>query len=701
MRSLPFVVLVSATLLITQPAPGADRKAIDEAVKAGVAFLEGDLKAGRGNDGNGIGPVALAGLALLESGRPANSPAIKDIATAVRDAAYSETRTYQISLCVFFLDKLGDPADKGRIQMLAVRLLTGQNANGGWSYDCIAPISKNEERRLRNKLDENQLETGDKGAKPKGKEPKAKEPKGKEPKAKPPAKGHNEPAGKLLPDIEHHRRTLVAAMGGKFARDDNSNTQFALLAVWISRKHGVSIERSMQAVEKRFLNTQMPSGGWPYSDRLDIEGSPSMSCAGLLGLATAVGRREERRLKAEPPVHVEPKAAKSTTPPKPDDPFFSPAADDPKPKPKAAPKEAPKKRLDQRDKAVAAAFDNLAGILGGNANRGKAGPNALFPRGRFNDRDMYFLWSLERVGVIYGLDKIGRTDWYQFGAEQILRAQNRDGSWGDNGYGPVVNTSFALLFLARSNLVRDLTAKVQKDPFNVELRSGAGQAAGPAVEPRGPIAQAEPMPANPEPKPGPKANPAPVPNKTAVKPEPTPVKPVSPMPTEIVEPVKPKPKPLPLDEASGKLADALLKVPAASWPKALQQVRDGKGGDFTKALVLVVHRVNGDRKKEARTALEERLSRMSAATLRGMVKAVDAELRRAAILACAMREDKTHIPDLIARLTDEEEAVVRAARAALKSLSGGKDFGPEAGSTKLDRAVAVEQWKTWWAKQKK
>jgi len=347
---------------------------------------------------------------------------------------------------------------------------------------------------------------------------------------------------------------------------------------------------------------------------------------------------------------------------------------------------------------VAAAFDNLAGILGGNANRGNAGPNALFPRGRFNDRDMYFLSSLERVGVIYGLDKIGRTDWYQFGAEQILRAQNRDGSWGDNGYGPVVNTSFALLFLARSNLVRDLTAKVQKDPFNVELRSGA-QAAGPAAEPKEPkepIAKAEPMPVKPEPKPEPKAVPSPVPNKAVVKP-------VSPMPAEVVEPVKPQPKPkaLPLDEASGKLADALLKVPTASWSKALQQVRDGKGGDFTKALVLVVHRVDGDRKKEARTALEERLSRMSAATLRGMVKSEDVELRRAAILACAMREDRTHIPDLIARLTDEEEAVVRAARAALKSLSGGQDFGPEAGSTKLDRAVAVEQWKSWWAKQKK
>ena len=84
-----------------------------------------------------------------------------------------------------------------------------------------------------------------------------------------------------------------------------------------------------------------------------------------------------------------------------------------------------------------------------------------------------------------------------------------------------------------------------------------------------------------------------------------------------------------------------------------------------------------------------------------MLKSEDVELRRAAILACAMKDDKAHIPDLIARLADDEDVVVRASRAALKSLSGGQDFGPQAGSTKLDKSVAVEQWKDWWAKQKK
>ena len=53
-----------------------------------------------------------------------------------------------------------------------------------------------------------------------------------------------------------------------------------------------------------------------------------------------------------------------------------------------------------------------------------------------------------------------------------------------------------------------------------------------------------------------------------------------------------------------------------------------------------------------------------------------------------MKDEKLHIPDLIDRLLDDEELVVRAARAGLKSLSDGKDFGPQNGSTKADREEA-------------
>ena len=64
-----------------------------------------------------------------------------------------------------------------------------------------------------------------------------------------------------------------------------------------------------------------------------------------------------------------------------------------------------------------------------------------------------------------------------------------------------------------------------------------------------------------------------------------------------------------------------------------------------------------------------------------------------------MKDDKSHIPDLIPLLDDREPLVGRAAHAALKSLTN-QDFGPAKGASAKDRAQAVEAWKDWWEKQK-
>src|SRR5439155_25064327 len=240
------------------------------------------------------------------------------------------------------------------------------------------------------------------------------------------------------------------------------------------------------------------------------------------------------------------------------------------PAPAAKKPAAPKFVGDQRDRAVEAGLANVGAVLAGEVV-GK-GKNAV-GRGRLGDRDMYFLWSLERVGVIYGLDKIGKIDWYELGSDLLIPAQNRDGSWSGGSHGTEVDTAFALLFLARSNLVRDLSAKVQRDPLNAELRGG------PSPIPEAPGAAAVAGAPAPEPKTGP--IPAPLPK-------------VEPAPAATVPPA---PKPAADDEGT-KLAAALVKVPAGAWTRALEQVRDGKGGDFTKALVVAIGQLDGDRKKD-------------------------------------------------------------------------------------------------------
>jgi hypothetical protein len=127
----------------------------------------------------------------------------------------------------------------------------------------------------------------------------------------------------------------------------------------------------------------------------------------------------------------------------------------------------------------------------------------------------------------------------------------------------------------------------------------------------------------------------------------------------------------------------------------LTAARDTKGGAQTAGLVHAIPRLDGARKKEARDALAGRLTRMTAKTLRGMLADPDAELRRAACLACAMKDDKSHIPDLIERITDASDLVVPAARASLKSLTG-QDFGPPSDADETARAKARADWAKWY-----
>jgi len=628
------VVLALAALAPAAP-PG-----VDEAVRKGASFLwkryqngvpaEGGGK-GKGGGGHGIGPAALAGLAILEAGAPPGDPAVGAVAAAVREATYTENRTYQLALCLVFLDRLGDPADRPRIQLLAVRLLAGQNDQGGWTYTCIEPVPAAAEHALRAGLEARQLVAGDRPA------PAPPAPAPPAPAGKAGAVGKLGVAGTLHADVVKYQRTLEAVGAGRHERkDDNSNTQFGILGVWVARRHGVPVEPALDRIERRFLATQNPqTGGWPYSGHGD--GSPSMTCAGLLGLATGVGRREERALVAGRKAGA------------------------------ARPDAAPVPPADPAAATVARGLTNLGGVLAGRApaggGKGKGKDVNLFDGDRPGGQEMYFLWSLERVGVVYGVEKIGGVDWYAAGAAVLLPAQNADGSWGGKGgYGVDVDTAFALLFLARSNPFRDLTAKLRREPVGAELRAGAGaKATAPA----------------PVPAPAPALAPAPVP--------------VAPRPVAL-----PAPAPAPVDDLAAR-AGLRLAAPGPGWADALDTLRDGKGPAFTTSLAAAIPRLDAERKVAARAALADRLARLTADTLRGMMTGPDVEVRRAAVLAAAMRDDKAHVSDLLARLTDDEEVVVRAARAGLRSLAGGDvDHGPEPGATPAQRRAAAELWRTWW-----
>ena len=69
----------------------------------------------------------------------------------------------------------------------------------------------------------------------------------------------------------------------------------------------------------------------------------------------------------------------------------------------------------------------------------------------------YYLYGLQRVGVLFERDLIGTHDWYWEGAKELVRWQQGDGHWQKGGYKewprqpmPHANTGYALLFLVKA-----------------------------------------------------------------------------------------------------------------------------------------------------------------------------------------------------------------------------------------------------------
>jgi hypothetical protein len=635
MLLLRLVTVVFVTHIATGVSTAATPKEIDNAIQLGVGYLKDQYKNATPKQvlaaPNGIGAAALAGLALLECSTPQSDPGIRTLTAVIRDASFTTTQTYHIALCILYLDKLGDPSDVPLIQMLGVRLLAGQDANGGWTYECIESVPLLEERELRRSLLTADLPPGNKQPFAGGANNPVKNP--------PAAPAKAGAASKLNPDVERYQVRL-GAVRIRARIVDNSNTQFGILGLWVARKHGVQVETAFDSIEKRFLTTQTSNGGWAYAG--SASGSPSMTCAGLLGLATAIGRKEEQRLQGD--------TAK------------------PGSNPKAGVSETTTQPSDSRSNAVQKGLSALGTSIAGNGpgpGRGK-GPRLLVSGATLGDRDLYFMWSVERVGVIFGLDKIGGINWYEVGAEDLIAAQNISGSWGRGGRGAEVDTAFALLFLVRSNPVKDLAKQVQMDATTTaELRTDSRPNVG---DSRLPGASAKPV--------------VPVEPTESRRPGVIVIRPNSPA------------------EDPKALAAELVGAMGLEWDTLLTKARDAKATAYTQAIVLAIGSLEGDRLKQARGALIERLTRSSPESLRATVKGENAELRRAAVLAMTIKDDKKHIPDLIDALLDEEEFVVRAAQAGLKVLAQ-QDFGPKDGASNSERKAAVAAWREWFAKQKK
>ncbi len=367
-----------------------DQTKVEDAVAKGVAYLKRtQTKEGTWPLGGHTPHMAgVGGLTLLECGVPASDIHVQKAAAYVRQQALQENDTYGLAVYLLFLDRLNDPKDKNTIRKLAMRLVAGQQEGGGWHYGCTL-LNPDEEKNLVDLLkDLGTTRWADYQ------------------KAKPglikdlPQRIAGLP---VLRDPENHNPAA-------FRNPDNSNTQFAVLALWAAKRHYLPLDRSLHLVVRRFRNSQNPDGSWNYDANRNVSQLPTMTCAGLLGLAVGYG--------LNPPVPT---------------PFKGP----------------------RDDEAIQKALKRVGAALGAPNNDPKK-PTPM--------SEMYFLWSVERVGMLYHLAQIDGKEWYTWGMHMLVSNQRPEGFWVSANYpgqSPPLDTCFALLFLQRANLAEDLTDKLQ------------------------------------------------------------------------------------------------------------------------------------------------------------------------------------------------------------------------------------------------
>jgi len=200
---------------------------------------------------------------------------------------------------------------------------------------------------------------------------------------------------------------------------DNSNSQFALLALWVARRSGVKADRALQAAEKYFRENQQNDGGWAYQFVMGPLGStnPQMTCAGMLALAYGHGTRHKNETE-----------------------FKQTRKDEDSEAPTKRQRVAPNLKADPQ---VMKAKEYLS----------------LWMQRPFHvdEHAIYCLWTLERVCMVYGYSQFNGIDWYTWGSKIIMSRQNQDGGWSSDAIsGRNCETAWALLFLRKSNLAADL-----------------------------------------------------------------------------------------------------------------------------------------------------------------------------------------------------------------------------------------------------
>jgi len=436
------ILLIPAGIQAQQQAahPKVDQQKVDEAIQKGCKWLLGGGNAfstfnhGMRNQPSAVqayGELVL--LTLLHSGYyTEDSPEIQPIIKHVNEKIIGST--YTAALMAMALAKLNSKKYQPRILQCAQFLCDNQCENGQWDYGEPVidqkPVTYDIPKRPKKPDD---VATGSENP--------------NDPKPGPDA-NPNDPK----PPASTAGKTTVEKKGNKTRAEpripvrkrkpgppngDNSNTQYAALGLRACMDANIDIDPAvLQRGRQWLVKSQNSDGGWGYNDKGETGGGGgneggvsndsygSMS-VGATGAMCIYDYYMGVPYKTDPPV--------------------------------------------------------LKGVdwIGKNFDVTKNPKKVSFAY-------LYYLYGLERAGMLVGTDKFGANEWYPEGANHLLSTQSGSGSWGGNDKFPAFmncDTCFAILFLRRGTMplkppVAVATGDPHKGPGGAPVPNGTPVANG-------------------------------------------------------------------------------------------------------------------------------------------------------------------------------------------------------------------------------
>ncbi len=255
-------------------------------------------------------------------------------------------------------------------------------------------------------------------------------------------------AEKYYREIEALAKFLLAIQKSNGAWDyfqpnrtagDSSMTQYALLGLWEAESIGVDVPvRVWDVAAQWYLSKQRSNGGWNYHpDEAQWPETVSMTAAGSGSLLLC--RSMLDRYRKGPEVL---------------NPLLTPL-------------------IAEGDPNLSYKIVSSTGSMNAAARRGIEWLERNYQPAETDLIGLtayYALYGVERVAALAPPEMVGSWDWYDRGVRWALGQQKSDGSWDSRQYGPIVNTSWAILFAVKST---------EKAKRKIEIRRlGAGTLLG-------------------------------------------------------------------------------------------------------------------------------------------------------------------------------------------------------------------------------